>query len=89
MSSGAGLGQVQLGMERDMVSLPRDSVVSWGTPGLCGKLQPPWQAVTGDLWQDLGICPISRRWPCHPQCTFFPPQDLKHCLHPSSDLVPP
>lgn len=38
MSSGAGLGQVHLLMERDRVSLPRDSVVSWATPGLCGKL---------------------------------------------------
>lgn len=38
MSSGAGLSQVHLGMERDRVSLLRDSVVSWGTPELCGKL---------------------------------------------------
>lgn len=47
MSSGAGLGWVQLGMERDRVSLPRDSMVSWGTPGLYVKLQSPSRLLLG------------------------------------------
>lgn len=79
-------------MERGRVSLPTDSVVSWGTPGLCGKLRSDFCFMTGyyqGLWQDLRICPISSRWPCCPQCTFFLKQDLKHCFHPGADLVPP
>lgn len=41
------------------------------------------------LWQDFGIYHISRRRPCHSQCTFFPLQDLKHCFNSGADLVPP
>lgn len=38
MSSGAGLGQVQLGMERDMISPPRDS------HGVLGHSWAMWKA---------------------------------------------
>ena len=74
MSSAAGLGQVQLGMERDRVSLPRDSMVSWGTPGLCGKLRSPRWAVTGGCGRTLGSVPFLGDGCAILSVAFFPPR---------------
>lgn len=91
MSSRAGLGQVQLGMERDRVSLPRGSVVSWGTPGLYRKPPSPKQAVTGCCGRTLGSASSHQEMAVPSSVYFFsfPPQDVKHCFHQSADLVPP
>lgn len=86
MSSGAGLGQVQLGIDRDGVSLPRRVLMhSW----VIWKASVTPAGSYQGLWQDFEIGPISRSWLYHSQCTFFPLQDLEHCFHSSADLVPP
>lgn len=72
MSSGAGLGTTGDGDGQGLRAQGQHGVLghSWA---ICKAPITPAGYYWG-LWQDLGICPVSRRWPCHPQCTFFLPR---------------